>query len=68
MKQNRVVHFFVGFEVLTEVAMNAAIFWFTTPRSLYVNLCPGGTYHFLLQGRKSSEQEQSVHQEARLSV
>jgi hypothetical protein len=52
----------VGFEVLTAVVMNVAIFWDIAPCSPYVNQRFGGTYHLYLQGKKSAEQETSVQQ------
>jgi hypothetical protein len=44
--------FGVGFEVLTEVVINVAIFWDIAPCGPYMNRF-GGTYHLHLQGRKS---------------
>jgi hypothetical protein len=41
---------FVGFEVLTAVIMNAAIFWDIAPCSPYVNRRFRRTYHLHLQG------------------
>jgi hypothetical protein len=54
----------VGFEVLTAVVMNVAIFWHITPCSPYVNQSFGGTYH-LLQDQKWIDQEISMQQVAR---
>jgi hypothetical protein len=51
----------VGFEVVTAVVINVAI-WDTSQCSPYVNQCFGGTYHLHIQGRKSTEQETSVQQ------
>jgi hypothetical protein len=48
---------YIGFEVLTVIVMNVAIFWDIVPCSLHVNR------H--LQGRKSAEQETNVWQVAR---
>jgi hypothetical protein len=45
----------VGFEVLTEVVPNVAIFWDIAPSSLYVNRRFRGTYHLHLLGRKSAQ-------------
>jgi hypothetical protein len=52
-------------EVLTAVVMNVAIFWDVAQCSLFVNRRFGGTYHLLLQGWKSAEQETSVQQVSR---
>jgi hypothetical protein len=46
---------YVGFEVLTAVVKNVAIFWDVQPYSHYVNRCFGGTYDLNLQGRKSAK-------------
>jgi hypothetical protein len=50
---------YVGFEVLTAVVMNVAIFWDIAQCNPYVNRRFGGTHHLRLQGRKSDEQETS---------
>jgi hypothetical protein len=56
----------VGFEVLTAVVMNVAIFWDIALCSPYVYQRLGGTYHLQLQDRKSAGQETSVYNVARL--
>jgi hypothetical protein len=56
---------YVGFEVLTEVVMNAAIFWDMTSCSSYVNRRFRGAYQLHIQGRKSVEQDTSMQQVAR---
>jgi hypothetical protein len=58
----------VGFGALTAVTMNVAIFWDIAPCSPYVKRCFGGTYHFLLQGRKSAKQETSVQPEESVHI
>jgi hypothetical protein len=55
----------VGFEVLIAVVMNVAIFWDIAPCNPYMNHRFVGTYHFHLQGRKSTEKEASVKHVAR---
>jgi hypothetical protein len=55
------LYYTVGFEVLTVVVMNVAIFW----DSPYVCRRFGGTYDLHLQGRKSAEEETSRRQAAR---
>jgi hypothetical protein len=55
----------VGFDVLTAIIINVAIFWDIAPYSPYVTRRFGGTYQLRLQGRKSGEQESSVQQVAR---
>jgi hypothetical protein len=52
----------VGFEVLTAVAMNAAIFWDIAPCSPYVERRFRGTYHLHLQGKELAEQGTSLQQ------
>jgi hypothetical protein len=47
----------IGFEVLTAVVMNAAIFWNIGPCSPYVNIRVEGVYHLHPQGLKSAEQK-----------
>jgi hypothetical protein len=51
---------FVGFEVLTAVVMNVAIFWNIVPCSLYVNGCFGEKYRLHLQCRKLAHHKTSV--------
>jgi hypothetical protein len=58
-------YFVVGFEVLTTVVKNVAIFLDIVPRSMYVNRRFGRTYNLNLQGRKSAEQDTSVQQVTR---
>jgi hypothetical protein len=43
-----------GFQVLTAVVMNVAIFWNILPCSPYMTLCFRGLYHVHLQGKKIS--------------
>jgi hypothetical protein len=50
----------IGFEVLTAVGMNVAIFCDIRPCSPYVNWRFGGTYNLHLQGKNSAEQETRV--------
>jgi hypothetical protein len=47
------------------VVMNSSTFWDIAPCSSCVNRRFGGTYGLHLQGRKSAEQQTSVHQAAR---
>jgi hypothetical protein len=51
---------YAGFEVLTAVVVNVAIFWDIAPCSQYVDQRFKGTYHLLLQGPKSVEKESSM--------
>jgi hypothetical protein len=44
-----------GFEVLTEVAMKAAIFWIIAPCSPYMKRRFEGTYHAHLQGQPNNK-------------
>jgi hypothetical protein len=46
-----------GFEVVTAVVMNVAIFWPIASYSSYVNWRFGWKYHLHLQGRNSTEHE-----------
>jgi hypothetical protein len=50
----------VGYVVLIAVVMNVATLCDAAPYSPYVNRRFGGTYHFHIQGRKSTEQETNV--------
>jgi hypothetical protein len=56
----------VGFEVLTAVVMNVAIFCDIAPCSPYVNRSFGRKYRLHLQDRKSTEQGTTVQQVAKL--
>jgi hypothetical protein len=58
MLQNTQAH--IGFEVLTAVVMNVAIFWDMAPCNSYVNGRFGGMCQLHIQGRKSAEQETNV--------
>jgi hypothetical protein len=58
----------LGFEVLTAAVLTVSVFWDIAPCSLYVDECFGGTYHLDPQGRKSTEQETSLQQVARLLI
>jgi hypothetical protein len=49
-KESVLITHVVGFEVLTAVDMNVAIFWDIAPCSTYVNQRFGGVYHLRLQG------------------
>jgi hypothetical protein len=70
MHATRLGHLIIhlGFEVLTEVVMKVAIFWYRASCSPYVNRRFGDTYHLLLQDRKSAERETSVQQMARQNL
>jgi hypothetical protein len=57
------VCYYVGFEVLTTLVMNVAIFWDIVLCSPYVNC--GGTYHLYHQGWKKAKQETSMQHMAR---
>jgi hypothetical protein len=46
----------------TYITFIVATFWDIAPCSPYVNRHLGGTYHHLLQGRKSADQETSLQQ------
>jgi hypothetical protein len=46
-----------GFEILTAVVMNVAMFCDIAPCCSYVNRRFGGIYHLHLQGRKSTKKE-----------
>jgi hypothetical protein len=48
--QNKIYSKLVGFEVLTAVVMNVAIFWDVVLFSLNCNLHFGGMYHYHIQG------------------
>jgi hypothetical protein len=52
--QDLILHY-VGFEVLTAVVMEIAIFWDLAQCSPNMNRCFGGMYHLHFQGRKSAE-------------
>jgi hypothetical protein len=45
----------VGYQVLTAVVMNVAIFWDVVPFNAYVNRHFRGKYYLCLQGRQSAK-------------
>jgi hypothetical protein len=55
----------VGFEVITAVVINVAIFWDIVSHSPYVNQRFGGTYHLHLWGKKSAKQETCMQNSAK---
>jgi hypothetical protein len=63
--KNARIYKFVGFEVLTVVVMNVAIFNDLALCSLYVNRRWRGMYHLHIQHRKSAENETRMQQVAR---
>jgi hypothetical protein len=62
--KNARIYKFVGFEVLTVVVMNVAIFCDLALCSPYVNRRCGEMYHLHIQRRKSAEKETSMQQVA----